>query len=189
MYKLPSCLRPFGLKDFKLCPTCVWTLFYPNKALSRLLVLFVVLTMGSISSAEAANPVTIFDCHLPGGKIVTVTESSDNTFTYRHGTKHSTDMMISGTPTSGNLFYWFGRYAGLEFQLRFTKGDYSYIVYSLGPNPNVGASGSSGVEVFKGTKDISDPTGRNDTCTPFADLDGMTDDLPVDNDSWDAISH
>ena len=138
-------------------------------------------------SPAFANPVTIFDCHLPAGKWVTVTQDGDR-FTYRHGTAHGTDLTITGDAHSGNVFYWSGRYTNIEQQLRFTQGDYSYIVFSLGANPNLGADGDSGIEVFKGTRIISDTKGNIDTCSPWADLKiWMDNDLPEDDDSWAAM--
>lgn len=144
------------------------------------------LAMAGLSPA-LANPVMIFDCHLPAGKRVTVTQDGA-TFTYRHATAHGTDLTITGSATSGNIFYWSGRYTNIEQQLRFTKGDYSYIVFSLGANANLGAQGYSGVEVLKGTKVISDTNGNNDTCSPWVDLKiPMDNDLPEDDDSWSAM--
>lgn len=138
-------------------------------------------------SPALAKPVTIFDCHLPAGKLVTVTQDG-GTFTYRHGTAHHTDLTITGSADSGNLFYWSGRYTNIEQQLRFTKGDYSYIVFSLGANANLGSDGVSGVEVLKGTKIISDTNGNKDTCSPWADLQiSIDNDLSEDDDSWSAM--
>jgi hypothetical protein len=138
-------------------------------------------------SPAFAKPVTIFECHLPAGKWVTVTQDGDQ-FTYRHGTAHGTDLTITGNAHTANLFYWSGRYTNIEQQLRFTKGDYSYIVYSLGPNPNLGADGDSGIEVLKGTNIISDTNGDQDTCSPWADLNiSMENDLPEDDQSWSAM--
>ncbi|MGA3302711.1 MAG: hypothetical protein ABSC72_05415 [Methylovirgula sp.] len=48
------------------------------------------------------------------------------------------------------------RYAGWEYQLRFTKDDFSYIVYSSDENEQVGASATSGLVVMKGMKRILD---------------------------------
>jgi hypothetical protein len=150
-------------------------------------VMFGIVMAVACGSGAAANPVTIFDCHLPGGKLVTVTQDGGS-FTYRHGTAHSTDMKITGDANSGNVFYWSGRYTNIEEQLRFTKGDYSYIVFSLPANANLGADAVSGIEVLKGTKDISDATGNNDTCSPWADLKtGSDNGLPPDDDSWSAM--
>jgi len=97
-------------------------------------------------------------------------------------------MTITGDANSGNVFYWSGRYTNIEQQLRFTRGDYSYIVFSLGANANLGSGGYSGIEVLKGTTVISDTKGQKDTCSPFADLNiWMDNDLPEDDDSWSAM--
>ena len=145
-------------------------------------------TLAVCHSAPAlANPVTIFDCHLPAGKWVTITQDG-NRFTYRHGTAHGNDLKIEGDVHSRNVFYWSGRYTNIEKQLRFTKGKYSYIVFSLGANPSLGADPDSGLEVLKGRKIISDTKGNNDICSPWADLkNSMDNDLPEDDDSWSAM--
>ncbi|HQT67207.1 MAG TPA: hypothetical protein PLC74_06365, partial [Acetobacteraceae bacterium] len=140
----------------------------------------------AMSSANAKQ-VTIFECHLPGGKLVTVTQDG-GTFTYRHGTAHGTDMTITGDAHSGNLFYWSGRYTNLEQQLRFTSGAYSYIVFSLAANANLGSGADSGIEVLKNQKIISDTTGDKDTCSPWSDLNIVNEsDLPEDDASWSAM--
>ena len=145
-------------------------------------------TLAVGNSAPAfANPVTIFDCHLPAGKWVTITQDG-NRFTYRHGTTHGNDLTITGDVRSRNVFYWSGRYTNIEKQLRFTKGKYSYIVFSLGANPTLGADRDSGLVVLKGRKIISDTNGNKDICSPWSDLKiSMDNDLPEDGDSWSAM--
>jgi hypothetical protein len=112
-----------------------------------------VLGFMSVAHAEGA-PVTLFKCAV-GKKIVSVTRSGDRIM-YHYGAAQADEITIIGTATSGNIFQMAQRYAGMEYQLRFTKGDFSYTVYASEGNPQVGAHAISGLIVAKGTQQISD---------------------------------
>ncbi len=93
-------------------------------------------------------------------------------------------MPIVGIPTSGNVLQMTQRFAGMEYQLRFKDGEYSYIVYSSEGSGRVGAAASSGLVIMQGTKQVSDrPCGRS---AEFAvSLDSLG--IPEDTDSYSAM--
>lgn len=110
----------------------------------------------SLASAApvAAAPARVFSCAI-GGKTVAVTMAGDR-LTYGYGTPAKPEMTISGDPNSGNIFWLTQRFAGIERQLRFQRGEYSYIVYSVAGNAAAGAAAISGLVVMQGLKTISD---------------------------------
>ena len=140
--------------------------------------LVAVTVLGFASAARSDNaPVTLFKCTV-GKKIVSVTRSGDQV-TYHYGAAHSDEIAIVGTATSGNIFEMAQRYAGMEYQLRFTNGDFSYTVYASEGNPQVGAHAISGLVVTKGAQRISDKS-----CTRYASL-SLPDDLKIPDDTED----
>ena len=138
-----------------------------------------------VARGEGA-PVTLFACTV-GKKTVSVTRTGDQV-TYRYGAAHSgaadaDELTIVGTPNSGNVFQMAQRYAGMEYQLRFTNGEFSYTVYASEGNPRVGAQAVSGLVVTKGAQRISDKS-----CARYATL-SLPDDLqiPADTDAFSAM--
>lgn len=69
-------------------------------------------------------------------------------------------------------------------QLRFTNGEYSYIIYAAEGNANSGAAGTSGLIVARGKKIISERS-----CSRYTDLD-MPDvnalGIPMDSETHQA---
>jgi hypothetical protein len=135
-----------------------------------------------IGSAAEEQPRKVFACRI-GPKIFSVTEAAGR-LTYRYGTKDKDEIAIVGAPESKNVFKMIQRFAGMEYQLRFARGDFSYTVYSVEGNGNTGASSTSGLVVTKGTKRISDKQ-----CAPFADvrLPENSQAIPDDDESYSAM--
>lgn len=145
--------------------------------------LVVLIALGPASTVQAeGNSATLFTCSI-GKKTVSVT-NADGRLTYHYGTGSNDEMSIVGIPASGNVFQMAQRFAGMEYQLRFRNGDYSYIVYNSEGSGRVGASASSGLMIMQGTKQISDrPYARY---TEFAvSLDSLG--IPEDTDAYSAM--
>ena len=125
---------------------------------------------------------TVFTCAI-GKKSLSVTQA-DGRLTYHYGADGKDEMAIVGIPTSGNVFQMSQRFAGMEYQLRFTNGDYSYIVYDSEGNSRAGAASSSGLVIMQGAKRISDRS-----CTRFAEFAISLDSLgiPEDTDVYSAM--
>src|SRR4051812_7691398 len=114
--------------------------------LIRALIALIALGPASTGQAEGI-PKTLFTC-LIGKKTVSVTQA-DGRLSYHYGTGTKDEMSIVGIPTSGNVFQMTQRFAGMEYQLRFRNGDYSYIVYDSEGNGRVGAAASSGLVIMQ----------------------------------------
>jgi hypothetical protein len=136
---------------------------------------------GSTVHAEGGF-VTVFTCSI-GKKTVSVTRA-DGRLTYHYGAGGKDEMSIVGIPAAGNVFQMAQRFAGMEYQLRFRNGEYSYIVYDSEGNGRVGASASSGLVIMQGTKHISDRS-----CTRFTEFAVPLDSLgiPEDTDAYSAL--
>jgi hypothetical protein len=128
--------------------------------------------------AQAA-PLSVFACSL-GKKTVSVT-AEGNQLTYVFGTPGHPDISIVGRSDKKNVLYREDRYAGMEHQLRFVNGDYSYMVYNMEGNGNTGVKPVSGLIVMKGSKTIADMS-----CTHYAEFaTGFNyESLPQDTVQW-----
>jgi len=128
------------------------------------------------------TPVKAFSCAI-GAKRVSVT-TEDGRLVYRYGTAAKDEMSVVGDPASGNIFQMSQRFAGMEYQLRFTNGAFSYIVYESEGNGRVGASATSGLVVMRGAKRISDKS-----CARFSELTmpPATLAIPEDTDAYSAM--
>jgi hypothetical protein len=160
------------------------TLVHKNRM--KLIIMVALATLFAFSQGLAARAkgasAKLFACSV-GGKQVSVTVTGKR-LVYHYGTAHKDEMSIIGVPASGNIFQMWQRYAGIEKQLRFTTGEFSYIVYSVGGNERVGAHETSGLVVMGGDKTILDKT-----CSPFAELElpGETFAVPQDTDKYSAM--
>lgn len=76
------------------------------------------------------------------------------------------------------------RYAGLEQQLRFTRGAYSYVLYSMDANEAKGSNAVSGIVVIHGSRRIADLS-----CLPHATFGENYDfdELPQDTGAFTAM--
>jgi hypothetical protein len=76
------------------------------------------------------------------------------------------------------------RFAGLEYQIRFRNGEYSYIVYDNEGNNRVGATATSGLVIMRGTKQISERS-----CARFSEFSVSLDSLeiPEDTEAYSAM--
>ncbi|MCB8839747.1 SH3 domain-containing protein [Aurantimonas sp. VKM B-3413] len=127
-------------------------------------------------------PLTIFSCRV-GGKIVSVT-ATGRQLTYHYGSEDKDELTLSGDPESGNVFFLRQRYAGVEEQLRFQNGPFSYIVYTMEGNAQTEASPVSGLVVLQGTDRILDKScATHAAFTPAYDFDG----LPEDSETYTAM--
>jgi len=145
--------------------------------------LVALIALGLTSAVQAeGNSTTIFKCSI-GKKTVSVTRA-DGRLTYHYGTGTRDEMSIVGIPTSGNVLKMTQRFAGMEYQLRFKNGEYSYIVYDSEGNGRVGATASSGLVVMQGTKQISDRS-----CTRYTEFSVSVHslELPEDTDAYSAM--
>lgn len=145
------------------------------------LTALIPLGLGRTASAEAA-PAKAFACAI-GKKTVSVT-SEGGQLTYHYGVADKDENSIVGIPTSGNIFQMTQRFAGMEYQLRFRSGEFSYIVYSSEGNGRTGASATSGLVIMRGAKRISDRP-----CSKFAELTMPAGGLaiPEDTDIYSAL--
>ena len=145
--------------------------------------LVALMALGPASTIHAeGTSTTVFICSI-GKKMVSVTRA-DGRLTYHYGTGNKDEMSIVGIPSSGNVFQMTQRFAGMEYQLRFKNGEYSYIVYDSEGNGRVGAAATSGLVVMQGTKQISDRS-----CSRFAEFAVSLDSLgiPEDTDAYSAM--
>ena len=140
------------------------------------LPLVAVTVLGFASVARGGEAPTILFACTVGKKIVSVTRTGDQ-ITYHYGVAHVDELTIVGTPNSGNIFQMEQRYAGMVYQLRFTKGEFSYTVYASEGNPQVGAHAISGLVVTKGAQRISDKS-----CARYANL-SLPGDLKIPEDT------
>ena len=140
------------------------------------------LTAVAPANAQAGRPNTLFACSV-GKKNVSVTAVGTDLI-YRFGAADKVEMSIVGGPESGTVYWMAQRYAGMEYQLRFKNGDYSYIVYSMEGNGNTGVSPVSGLVVMQGAKRLADLS-----CTKHAEF-GVSydfDKLPEDTEAYSAM--
>lgn len=135
--------------------------------------------LGGARSAE--RPQRVFACSL-GRKSVSVT-SLGHRLTYTFGTPGHTEISITGSAGQGNVLHYGARYAGWEDQLRFVRGQYSYVAYSVEGNSNSDASPVSGLVVLKGDKVAADMP-----CTRYTKFSGDFDLLPADTKQYSAMS-
>src|ERR1035437_2848517 len=145
--------------------------------------LVALMALGPASTVHAEGiSTTGFTCSI-GKKMVSVTRA-DGRLTYHYGTGNKDEMSIVGIPSSGNVFQMTQRFAGMEYQLRFRNGEYSYIVYDSEGNGRVGAAATSGLVIMQGTKQISDRS-----CSRFAEFAVSLDSLgiPEDTDAYSAM--
>ena len=145
------------------------------------LVALIALDLAPTVHAESSSA-TIFACSI-GNKRVSVTHA-DGGLAYHYGIGIKDEMSIVGIPASGNVFQMAQRFAGMEYQVRFKNGEYSYIVYSSEGNGRVGAAAISGLVIMKGTKQISDRP-----CRQFTEFAASLDSLgiPEDTDAYSAL--
>jgi hypothetical protein len=148
--------------------------------------LVALLALGSASTAHAEGvSTTVFKCSI-GKKTVSVTLANGR-LTYHYGTGNKDEMSIVGVPSSGNVFQMSQRYAGMEYQLRFTNGEYSYIVFDSEGNSRVGAAATSGIVIMQGTKPISDRSCSRfaEFAVPLSSLESLG--IPEDTDAYSAM--
>jgi uncharacterized protein YaiE (UPF0345 family) len=143
--------------------------------------LFALALLSLCRTAQAESAEVLFTCAI-GTKTVSVTATGKNLI-YRYGTPKKDEMTIVGSAAARNVFQMAQRYAGMEYQLRFTNAGVSYIVYSMEGNPQVGASAISGLMVVRGAKTIADKS-----CAQWSELTVPDDPaIPQDTAAYSAM--
>jgi hypothetical protein len=111
---------------------------------------------GNAASAQSGRPLSIFSCSL-GVKRVSVT-AVGNQLIYTFGAVGRPEIQIVGSAASGNLFWQsdlFSRYAAYD-QIRFTSGQFSYVVYDLIPTADGSGPATAGLLVWRGRTKIAE---------------------------------
>lgn len=148
----------------------------------RLIVLAALLVTGTGAAGRAPDPAgpsarpktavppaarghSLFSCRLRGGKTVTVTGGAGR-FVYRYGTARKAELTIVGTAADGNISKLAAVHGGTyDIQLRFVRGEHSYIVHSFPRSDIVDNLPRSGLIVFRGRSRILDRS-----CSPWAKI-------------------
>lgn len=134
------------------------------------------------ASAQASE--TVFQCTLTNGKTVSVTARGDQ-LNYRYGTPRRAELTLRGTPRSGNVHFMQQRYASIQSQMRFSNGDYHYIVHSMGASQVAQSNAISGLVVMRGNRRIADHS-----CRRYSEFEGGFDirqQLPEDSEGWSVM--
>ena len=152
------------------------------KTLAITMLLLLVPAPSSAAGSSAGMPKPIFSCGI-GTKRVSVNLVGTQ-LVYHYGTQQKEEMSIIGDRQSGNVFWLTQRMAGVEYQLRFKSGTYSYIVYTVEGNAMSGARPAAGLVVMQGTKTISDKK-----CAKYAEFQPNFDfsSLPEDSPEYSAM--
>jgi hypothetical protein len=131
----------------------------------------------SASAEQPRRGGTLFACALPGGKTVKVTARGDR-ITYRFGTPRRAELMIVGSAANRNMFATTRLHGGPTYwtQLRFVRGEYSYVVHSVPRSRTLDNVASSGLMVFRGGRLISDRACRRWTELSFDALAEIPED-------------
>lgn len=93
----------------------------------------------SLAGAKPTDPPRRLSACSPGGKSVSLTAVGDQLI-YAFGTPSRMEMSIVASAVRKNVLYRADRHAGMEHQLRFVNGPYSYVVYSMDGNVRTGAT-------------------------------------------------
>ena len=109
--------------------------------------------LAATAQAPAAEaPETVFACSFGTRQVEVVREGSR--LTYRFGRPGRPELALAGDAASGTLFYHRTLYARGEDQtLRFTSGNFSYVIFNGWSAPNLyleGARDYSGLLVLRG---------------------------------------
>lgn len=102
--------------------------------------------------ARAADaPETVFSCSFGARQVEVVRDGGR--LTYRFGRPARPEMVLTGDAASGTVFYLRTLYArGEDQSLRFTSGDFSYLIFNAWSAPNLyleGARDYSGLLVLR----------------------------------------
>lgn len=144
----------------------------------------VALAVPAASTAQRASAETLFQCTLKNGKTVSVTAQGDN-YTYRYGTPRRAELTLRASPQSRTALHLQQRYYAIATQIRFTRGEYSYIVHEIPSSTIADAQGISGLMVLRGNRPIADHTCRR--LTEFRNWTTISR-LPEDEERWSAMS-
>lgn len=119
--------------------------------IARALLILMVMSAPAPLRAE-----TLFQCSF-GARQVSVTRDGAR-LTYGYGRPGRAELTLTGDAASGSVFYHRTLYARGEDQtLRFTNGDYSYVIFNGWSAPNLyleGARDFSGLLILRGGRVI-----------------------------------
>jgi hypothetical protein len=144
-----------------------------------------ILAMPAAANAQSGSGAeTVFECTLRNGNSVRVTAQGGNLF-YRYGNSRRAELALRGSARSGTVHYMQQRYASIQSQLRFTNGNYHYIVHSMGANQQSGSSSISGLVVMRGTRRVADHSCRR--FTEFRAGFDTLNRLPADTEAYSVM--
>lgn len=123
------------------------------------MIVSAILILSALAAAQAAAadaPETVFACSFGARRVEVVRDGGR--LTYRFGRPGRPELVLAGDAASGTLFYHRTLYARGEDQtLRFTSGDFSYVIFSGWSAPNrylEGARDDAGLLVLRGGRVI-----------------------------------
>jgi hypothetical protein len=138
---------------------------------------------GNAASAQSAGrPLSVFSCSL-GAKRVSVT-AVGNQLIYSFGAVGRPEIQIVGSAANGNLFWQsdlFSRYAAYD-QIRFTSGQFSYVVYDLIPTADGSGPAAAGLLVWRGRTKVAEFSCRERATVNARLVERMR--LPDDSGQW-----
>jgi hypothetical protein len=132
---------------------------------------------GGSNAQQPGRAATLFACSLPGGRAVRVTAQGDR-ITYRFGTPRRAELTIAGSAADQNVFATTRLHGGPTYftQLRFVRGEYSYVVHSIPRTRTLDNTASSGVTVFRNGRRIAGHSCRRWAALSFADIAEIPED-------------
>lgn len=152
------------------------------------IVIAVVAALGAFFGSGAAHaqssagaPKKAFACSV--GKKQVLVEVIGEQVVYRFGTPEKAEMSIIGSRSSNNVhYYWRGANDFTMEQVRFSNGDYSYIVHATTPK-NGEVEAGSGLVVMRGNKLIASMD-----CTKASKFTVDLSGLPKDDEQYDTLA-
>jgi hypothetical protein len=145
----------------------------------------VALATPGLAPAQSGRGVeTVFRCNLDNGKMVQVTAQGGRLF-YRYGTARRAELSLTGSARSGNVRFMQQRYASIQSQLRFTNGQYSYIIHEMGASQVAQSNSISGLVVMRGNRRIGDYSCRR--FTEFSAAFDLLRSLPEDTEAYSVM--
>jgi hypothetical protein len=142
------------------------------------------LAIPGAAAAQQGRAKPLFQCTLANGKTLAVTARGDE-FTYRYGSPRRAELILTATPRSGTARHLQQRYYAIATQIRFSSGEYSYIVHEIPSSTIADARGTSGLMVLRGNRVIADHKCRR--LTEFRDWESVRR-LPEDEERWSAMA-
>lgn len=143
-----------------------------------------LMVAGPVQSGPA--PRTIFSCILDNNRTVRVT-AAGRRLTYSYGMPRRAELTIVGSARAGNVYWMTQRYAGLQYQLRFARGAYSYVLFSMDANAMSQSSDVSGLVVMRRTARVSHGSCKKHERFRWSSSRGLPVGLPEDDEAFSAM--